>query len=405
VTVIPAVLRNADFRAVWLASLASNAGSWLQVVASGWLIYELTGSPAAVGALALMTRAPAFFFSPYAGQLADRFDRRKVGMWTFLLQGVGAGLLAVLSWSGHAGVTELYLLNFVVGVGFALGLPAMLALIPALVERTRLSQAVSLNAAGINVARLIGPAIGGVVLAGFGATACFSLNAVSFLALVWVLWRLPESRAPRTATRAPMREALGYGRRDPAMRRLLVGMAVFTTLASPVQELAPVVADRIDAGPQGLGLLLGAMGGGALIGAWLLERLGGRGLPRHRALPIAMVTFSAGMAMVAVAPLLWIGMVAMAFSGAFWIWMFAGTNTAIQLRAPQALLGRMLGLYQLSVVGPIAVGSMLAGAVAERTGIVAALLGCAVLLAAYGLYALRRPVLEIDMPRAEGAAA
>jgi MFS family permease len=382
------VLRNADFRAVWLAGLASNAGSWLQVVASGWLIYELTGSPAAVGALALMTRAPAFFFSPYAGQLADRFDRRTVGMWTFLLQGVGAGLLAVLSWSGHAGVTELYLLNFVVGVGFALGLPAMLALIPALVERSRLSQAVSLNAAGINVARLIGPAVGGVVLATFGATACFSLNAVSFLALVWVLWRLPESRAPRTATRAPMREALGYGRRDPAMRRLLVGMAVFTTLASPVQELAP---------------LLGAMGGGALIGAWLLERLGGRGLPRHRALPIAMVTFSAGMAMVAVAPLLWIGMIAMAFSGAFWIWMFAGTNTAIQLRAPQALLGRMLGLYQLAVVGPIAVGSMLAGAVAERTGIVIALLGCAALLGAYGVHALRRPVPEIDIARADAA--
>jgi hypothetical protein len=109
------------------------------------------------------------------------------------------------------------------------------------------------------------------------------------------------------------------------------------------------------------------------------------------------------MALVAVAPLLWLGMVAMAFSGAFWIWMFAGTNTAIQLRAPQTLLGRMLGLYQLSVVGPIAVGSMLAGAVAEHTGIVAALLGCAALLGAYGVYALRTPVVEIDMPRTEGA--
>ena len=396
---VPPVLRNRDFRAVWVASLASNAGSWLQVVASGWLVFELTGSPAAVGALALMTRAPSFIFSPYAGQLADRFDRRRVGMWTFALQGAGAAVLAVLSAGGHAGVAVLYALNFVVGTGFALGLPAMLALIPALVERAKLSQAVSLNAAGINVARLVGPAVGGAMLAGFGATACFTVNAISFLALVWVLWRLPASTAPREVVRAPMREALGYALRDPAMRRLLVGMAVFTTLAAPVQELAPVVADRIDAGPRGLGLLLGAMGGGALVGAWLLERLGTRGLPRHRALPIATVVFSCGAVAVAVAPQLWLAMGAMAASGAFWIWMFAGTNTAIQLRAPAPLLGRMLGLYQMAVVGPIAVGSLLVGFVAEWVGITAALVGAATILGAFGVWSLRRPVPQIDVVR------
>lgn len=399
---IPTVLRNRDFRAVWFASLASNAGSWLQVVASGWLVYQLTDSPAAVGILALVTRGPSFLFAPYAGQLADRFDRRLVGMWTFLLQGAAAGALAVLSFAGHAGVASLYLLNFLVGTGFALGLPAMLVLIPTLVEKARLSQAVSLNAAGINVARLAGPAIGGVMLAGFGATACFAVNALSFLALVWVLWRLPARPAEEGARRrAPLREALAYTRRDPAMRRLLIGMAVFTSLAAPVQELAPVIAARIDAGPQGLGLLLGAMGGGALVGAWLLERLSGSGLPRHRALPIAMVSFAVGLAMVAVAPLLWLGMMAMAFSGAFWIWMFAGTNTAIQLRAPLPLLGRMLGLYQMSVVAPIAIGSLAVGVVAERTGIVPALLGCAVLLGAYGAWALWRPVREIDEHRVD----
>lgn len=396
---IPAVLRNRDFRAVWFASLASNAGSWLQVVASGWLLLELTGSPAAVGALALVTRAPSFALSAYAGQIADRFDRRLIGMWTFLAQAVGAGALAVLSGLGHAGPAALYAFNFVVGCGFALGLPAMLALIPALVPRERLSQAVSLNAAGINVARLVGPAVGGAVLALSGATACFAVNAVSFLALVWVLARLPESRAARTARRAPLREALGYARRDPAMRRLLVGMAVFTALASPVQELAPVVADRIDAGPVGLGVLLGAMGGGALVGAWMLERLGARGLPRHRALPLATVTFAAGAAAVAVSPWLWLSVVAMACAGAFWIWLFAGTNTAIQLRAPAPLLGRMLGLYQLAVVGPIAVGSTLVGLAAEHMGIMWALSGSAAVLAAFGLWSLRNPVPEIDVVR------
>jgi predicted MFS family arabinose efflux permease len=402
--VVPEVLRQRAFRQVWLASLASNAGSWLQIVASGWLILEITGSPAAVGALALVTRAPAILLSTVAGQLADRFDRRSVGIWTFLLQAVAAGTLALITWVSGPDAWSIYVLTFLIGVGFALGLPAMLALIPALVPAPRLSQAVSLNAAGINVARLVGPAIGGATLAIFGATACFALNAVSFLALVLVLLRIPAGRAAAARERVGTREALAHALNDDGMRRLLIGMAAFTALASPIQELAPVVADRLDAGPEGLGLLLGAMGGGALVGAWLLEHLHGGGLPRHRALPIATLTFSGGMAVVAVTPWLWLGLLGMAFSGAFWIWMFAGTNTAIQLRSPRPLLGRMLGLYQLSVIGPIALGSALAGLVAEEAGIEATLAGCAAILALWGAWTLRNPVESIDRQSLPSAA-
>lgn len=396
---IPAVLRTPDFRRVWLASLASNAGSWVQTLASGWLIYELTHSPAAVGALALVTRAPAFLLSTYGGSLADRFDRRAVGMATFLLQAVAAGTLALISFAGGASVAAIYVLTFAVGVGFALGLPAMLALIPTLVPAPRLSQAVSLNAAGINVARLAGPGIGAGVLWAFGATACFALNAVSFLALVWVLWRIPPRPPAAGRERSSTRQAIAYARRDPAMVRLLLGVGLFTALASPIQELAPVVAARLDAGPVGLGLLLGAMGGGALGGAWLLEHLHGRGLPRHRALPISTIAFSAGLAVVAITSWLAVAVVGMAFAGAFWIWQFAATNTAIQLRAPLPLLGRMLGLYQLAVIGPIAIGSSLAGLVAQAVGIEATLLGCAALLALWGAWSLRNAVVEIDAGR------
>ncbi len=401
---VPEILRIRDFRAVWLASLASNAGSWLQIVASGWLILQATDSPAAVGALALVTRAPAIAFSAYAGGLADRFDRRIVGAWTFGMQAVAAGVLAVITLTDGTHVAAIYVLTFVVGLGFALGLPAMLALIPALVPPPKLSQAVSLNAAGINVARLAGPAIGGGVLAVFGATACFALNAVSFLALVWVLLRLhPRPAVVHAGAPVRMSDALRHAVHDRAIRRLLVGMAIFTTLASPIQELAPVVADRLDAGATGLGLLLGAMGGGALVGAWLLERLHARDYPRHLALPTATTLFSAGMLVVALTPWFLVGLAGMAFAGAFWIWMFAATNTATQLRAPPRLLGRMLGLYQLSVIGPIALGSTVAGLVAEQAGISATLAGCAVLLGAWGLWSLRNPVREIDAPRDEAA--
>ncbi len=395
---VPDVLRVRSFRDIWLASLASNAGSWLQIVASGWLILKATGSPAAVGALALVTRAPAIALSAYAGRLADRHDRRRVGIWTFLLQGAAAAMLALITLLHGVSVPAIYVLTFAVGVGFALGLPAMLALIPSLVPRPQLSQAVSLNAAGINVARLLGPAIGGLTLALFGATVCFAVNAVSFLALVVALLVAPARPPAAREGGVRMREAFGVAARDPALRRLLVGMSLFTALASPMQELAPVVADRLDAGAGGLGLLLGAMGGGALVGAWLLERLTSEGLPRHRALPIATLAFSAGLAVVALTPWFVLGLAGMAFGGAFWIWMFAATNTAVQLLSPPPLLGRMLGLYQLSVIGPIAIGSTLAGAVADVVGIMATLAGCAALLALWGAWSLRYPVAAIDAP-------
>lgn len=253
-SVVPSVLRVPSFRTVWLAGLASNAGSWLQIVAAGWLVLEMTDSPAAVGVLALLARAPVLLLFGHAGMLADRFDRRAVGIWTFVLQGVAALTLALLAWLGAASVAVIFVLTFAMGVGFALGLPAMLALIPSLVAPERLPQAVSLNAAGINVARAVGPAIGGVTLATLGAGACFAVNAVSFLALVAALWRLPGRPPAEPWRRAPIGAALRYVAGDAAARRLLVGMAIFAALAAPAQELAPAVAADLDVGPGSLGV-------------------------------------------------------------------------------------------------------------------------------------------------------
>ncbi len=394
---IPPVLRVPAFRDVWVGTVTSNAGTWLQNVAAGWLIFQLTGSAAAVGALALLTRAPAIALSPYAGHLADRLDRRRVAIVALAAQAAGAGVLAVLSAFDAAGVAAIYVFTFVVGAGFALGLPAILALIPTLVPRDLLSQSVSLNAAGVNVARLAGPAIGGATLVLAGATACFALNAASFLVLVWALSRVGPRPPPAAGQRAGAAEVFAYARRDAAIRRLLVGMAVFTGLASTIQELAPVVAGRLDAGPGGLGVLLGAMGGGGLLGAYLLERSTAAGLPRHRALPLATLVFSVGLAAVAVAPSFALTVGAMAFAGVFWIWMFAGTNTAIQLRSPPRYLGRMLGFYQLAVVAPIAVGPVVAGVLAEEIGIAGSLVLSALALAAWGLWSLLNPVRTIDV--------
>lgn len=388
---------------MWFASLASNCGSWLQVIAAGWMILTLTGSPAAVGALALVARGPAFVLSTLGGQLADRFDRRWVGITTFGLQGVASGAMALLAYTGHLTPTIIFVLTGALGIGFALGLPAMLALIPALVPREQLPGAVALNAAGINVARLAGPAIGGVLFDVAGPTWCFGINALSFVWLIVALL-VVRPRSPERTGQVGMRQALAVAVRDPGIRRLLLGMTMFALCASPIQELAPVVADRLDAGPRGLGFLLGAMGGGALVGTWMLARLHGRGVGRAVSLPMATVACAGGMVVVALSTWLWLTLAAMAFCGAFWIWMFIDTNTAIQLRAPVPMVGRMLGLYQLAVVAPIALGAAGAGLVAEWWGVRAGLLLGAIVLLAWGVAWIRRPVRDIDGGRLEGAA-
>lgn len=398
---VPSVLQLRGFRQFWIASLISNCGSWLQTVAAGYLVYHLTHSPGVVGALALVSRGPAFALSTLGGSLADRFNRRLVAQWTFGLQAVAAAGMAVMAFSGHLTVPVIFVLTFALGVGFALGLPGVLALVPALVPRSYFTHAVSLNAAGVNVARLIGPAIGGVLLSVVGPTWCFGINAFSFVALiivlVWVRLRDIGPRGSGVSTRA----AISFARHDPALRRLLVSMALFTACAAPIQELSPVIAHILGAGATGLGLLLGAMGAGGILGAWILNHLMVRGVTRGAAITRATLFFACMMGVLSVVPTFAFGFVVMAFCGVFWIWMFILINTSIQLRTPRSMTGRMLGLYQLVVVGPIAIGALGAGLWAEVVGIRWSFATCAALLVVWALWMLAHPVAEIDAGRAE----
>lgn len=339
-----------------------------------------------MGALALATRAPSILLAPIAGSLADRYDRQRVAIAANGVQAVAAGALAVLSGFGLAGPGAILGLTLLLGIGFALGLPAQLALIPALAPPERLSQAVSLNSAGINIARLAGPALGGIVLATAGATAGFAVNAASFGVVMIVLATIRPR--PATPSRgAGIGEGFRHALRDPLIRRLLVGMAIFTGLASSVQELAPVITASLGGGPVALGVLLGAMGAGALAGVVVLEAVVGRLLSRERALPLATAMFGVLMVALAFAPGLPVALVIVALAGACWIWMFAGTNTGVQLRSPSHMLGRMLGMYQLAVIAPFAVGPILVGAVAQFAGIATALVGAAAILIGWGAWA------------------
>ncbi len=392
---VPAVLRVPAFRNVWMGSVLSNGGTWFQAVAAGWLVLQITGSATMVGLLALAYRAPAFVLAPWGGKLADRHDWRRVGIVTFSVEAAGALALAVLAATGHLSVAAIFAATVVMGAAFAVGLPSVLALVPALVPTPRLQEAVALNAAGINVARAVGPILGGVALATAGATWCFAINALSFLALVAALVAAPHLEQGAKVPQR-LRTAMRYAFTDHAARRLLVGMFIFMLFAGPVQELAPVVAQRVGGGPVALGVILGAMGTGALLGAWGLQVLSRRGLPRHRAIPIATVAFGACLVVVAASPVLALTAVGMLAAGAFWIWLLTLTNSAVQLSSPSQLLGRMLSFYQLAVITPIAVGSVLFGSLAGWLGIGWSMGIAAVALMAWGAWTLAHPVPDID---------
>lgn len=390
-----AALGVALFRRYWVASLVANAAAWMQAVALGWLVFEATHSPAAVGALALTARVPTLALSTAGGYLADRFDRRGVGLVTAGAQMLVAAALA-LPVTDLGDVRVLYAAAALSGTASALGLPATLALVGQIAGRRHRADAIALNAAGVSIARVVGPIGAGATLALAPPHACFVIVACACACMGAVLASVPPLPAEVRAKRARLAGAVGYAARNAAPRRLLVGVAVFTALGSPVQELAPVLAAALGGGPVGLGMLVGEMGLGAFAGAMVFTRLHRAGYPHHHAVPTATLGCALAGMMVALSPSLRIAGIAMMCLGFFWIWVFIATNTSIQMNTPSHLLGRILGLYQLAMIAPIAVGAPVAGVVAEHVGVHASMGGATALLAAWGVWSLAHRVPSID---------
>lgn len=392
---IRAALGVALFRRYWAASLVANAAAWMQAVALGWLVYQATHSAAAVGALALTARVPTLLLSTAGGQLADRFDRRAVGIATSAAQGlIALGLAVPVTDLGD--VRVLYAAAALSGVASALGLPSTLALVGQIAGRRHRADAIALNAAGVSIARVAGPVGAGVTLATAPAHVCFAIAVAAFAGMATVLASVPALPPEVRARRVRLRSAIGYTAANAAPRRLLVGVAVFTALGAPLQELAPVLAGRLGGGPVGLGMLVGEMGLGAFAGAVVFTRLHRHGYPHHHAVPTATLGCALAGVTVALSPSLALAGAAMMGVGFFWIWVFIATNTSLQTNTPSHLVGRILGLYQLAMIAPIAIGAPLAGLVAEWVGVHAALAASTALLAVWGVWSLAHRLPSID---------
>jgi MFS family permease len=372
-------LRHKVFRAVWLASMASNFGGMIQSVGASWMMASISPSAEMVALVQASVTLPIMLLALVAGALADTFDRRRMMLAAQSFMLLVSAALAACAWAGLITPWLLLLFTFLIGCGTALNSPAWQASVGDMVPRVDLPGAVSLNSMGFNIARSLGPALGGAIVAAAGAAAAFALNAVSYLGLVAVLarWR------PQRPTRALPRETLGgaivaglrYVAMSPALLVVLARSSVFGIAASAVPALMPLIArDVVGGGPLAYGLLLGSFGIGAVAGAlgsaWIRRLVSSEGIVR-----LACIAFAAAAAIAALSPFLPLTMAGLLLAGGAWVMALSTFNVTVQLRSPRWVVARALSLYQMSAFGGMALGSWMWGRVAEGEGIEAALIG------------------------------
>lgn len=396
-------LRSKLFLAIWIAALASNIGTWVQSVGEKWQMAELTTSPLLIALIETGTALPVLTLGLAAGAFADIFDRRKLLIGTQVFMMLVAGSLSALTFAHHITPTVLIAMSLMIGIGSALSMPAFQAIIPEILPREELASGVALNSAGFNVSRAVGPAIGGVVVGLFGAGWAFLLNALSFLAVVSVLWRWERKVAPTDlpAERflGAMKVGLRYARHNRSLQVILLRSLGYVWFSGVIFSLLPALAiHQLHLGSSAFGLMLGAVGAGAVVATFLLPRLRER-LSTNQllaAFTLLAAVAQAGMAFVPHTPTVALCLMA---SGMSWLGILSTINTAIQLSVPSWVKARAFGTYHMVWGGAMALGAAFWGAVAQRIGLSAAFAvsaaGMVITLLFIGR--LRITVLEQDM--------
>ncbi|MDO7842086.1 MFS transporter [Sphingomonas immobilis] len=391
-----APFRQPVFRAIWLATLISNFGAMIQSTGAAWMMTSLTGSPRMVALVQSSATLPIMLLALFAGAVADSYDRRRVMLVAQFVMLAASAALAVLTWLHAITPAVLLVCTLVVGCGTALHGPSWQASIRAQVPIEDLPAAVALNSINFNVARSVGPAVGGALMALFGATANFTLNACSYLGLIVVLLRWkprfdhPPQREPLVAA---IRSGIAAAYATPPVRCALLRGAVFGVTGAGLWALMPLVAHDLLHGTQAdFGIILGAFGLGSIAGATGATRARRR-FGTERVFAGGTLLYAAGSAGAALSPTLGWTVVAAALAGSAWVTVLSTINVTVQMAAPHAVIGRCLALYHMHAFGGLAVGSFLWGNVAERIGT-----QTAILLSAAGLFASLLLAIPLPLP-------
>jgi MFS family permease len=365
-------LRRRNFALVWSAALVSNIGSWVQTVAVGVLVTQLTGQARWTGLVAAAAFLPLGILSPVAGALADRVDRRRLLLITTLGETGFACVLAALSATGRISPANVTLTVLGMGCMAAVGFPAYQAILPDLVPREELLGAISLSSAQYNMGRVVGPALAGLVLAVGSYTFAFVLNAISFGAVLVAL-SLVRVPPPVVGDDSGLWRRIVVGARgawaEPGCRLAILAIATAALLMSPFIALIPAVAVKLfGKGEGGTAALITAQGVGAVAGALALPGLAQR-FGRRRVLLADLAVLPGLLVLYALAPTLPVATVALAAVGAGYIGILSGLGTVVQLRAPTALRGRILSLYMVALGTVYPIGAVIQGALGDRFGL------------------------------------
>jgi MFS family permease len=385
------------FRALWIAGLVSNLGTWMQNVGAAWLMTSLAPTPLFVALVQAASSLPLFLFALPAGALADVVDRRRLLIASLVWLALATGALGSLALLGAVGPGSLLAFTFAIGVGGAFLAPAFLAIVPELVPREEIVPAVSLNGISMNLARAAGPALGGAVVALAGAGVTFLLNSASFLGVIVPLarWRRPvrEGRLPPEDLIGAMRAGLRFARHSRPLQIVLARVATFVLPGSAVWALLPLYARKqlgLDA--AGYGVLLGCFGVGAVAGGFVMPRLQ-RWLGAQRMTTVAALAYAGSHILLGWVDSLAPAAAALLVAGAGWLLLLSTLSAAAQLALPAWVRARGLSYYLLVLFGSLAIGSVVWGAIAESAGVPQAFLaaGAAVGLSRIFVWRLRLP--------------
>lgn len=378
-----APLRIVVFRWLWIGALVSNIGTWMQTVGAQWLLVREPNAAALVSLVQTAQALPILLLALPAGVLADTFDRRRLLITVQGAQTAVALLLTVETILGQMSPTLLLLLTFALGIGSAVQAPAYQAIIPDLVPTEQIPSASVLGSINVNIARAIGPAIAGVIVARFGVPAVFGLNALSFVAFAVILvgWRKPvhEESAPEPFLPA-LRAGSRYVRHALVVRRILLRCALFVFPANALWALLALVADRkLHLGASGYGLMLAMLGIGSVLGAFGLSRLR-QHFGTNAMTMLASVAYAAGLAALVTVPNVVVAMLALLPMGAAWITVLSTLNAQMQIFLPGWVRARGLAIYQLVLFGSMAAAGVLWGLLAQVTNVTVTFIAAASLL-------------------------
>ena len=364
-------LRHRNFQLFFGGQLISLIGTWMQSVAQAWLVYRLTKSALLLGSVGFASQIPVFLVAPLGGITADRVNRQRLVIATQISSMILAGILAWLTLSGRVQVWHIFALASLLGVVNAFDIPGRQSFLVDMVGKEDLMNAIALNSSMFNGARVIGPAIAGILVARIGEGWCFAANSISYVAVIAGLWLMHVHCAPRASKHSPIEdiiEGFRWVNHTRVIRALLLLIGLVSLVGMPYTVLMPIFADRIlHGGARGLGILMGATGVGALFGALTLAvKTGVKGLGRW--VVISCATLGVSLFLFSFSTSFWLSVVLLLPAGYSMMLQMACSNTLIQTMVPDQLRGRVMSVYSMMFMGMAPFGAFFGGALADRIG-------------------------------------